>query len=114
MGNIKNQEARYADPTADTPNGEELEKQLSQELEEVFGARVDGNAVDEIYMRKVYVINKVMNEHIGMGSVSIQRFKSVEFSTFASCGIEMRLLGIELIMRAMGSSSFRIVCFMPN
>lgn len=80
MGSTKKQDSQYADPTADSPNGEELEKQLSQELQEVFGARVEGNAVDEIYRRKVYIINKVMNEHIGMGSVSIEQFEQIPIS----------------------------------
>ncbi|KAN0065621.1 hypothetical protein ACQY0O_000750 [Thecaphora frezii] len=56
-------------------DGGEIEKQLSQDVVERFGARrVDATAVDEIYERKVFILNKVLNEHIGMGKVQWQVF----------------------------------------
>ena len=51
----------------------ELEKQLSREAAEAVG-RIEGTAVDDIYERKVYIINKVLNEHIGMGKLQWQIF----------------------------------------
>lgn len=51
----------------------EVEKQLSQEVTEALG-RPEGASVDEIYERKVYILNKVLNEHIGMGKVQWQLF----------------------------------------
>lgn len=51
----------------------ELEKQLSPNSSE---ARSPGAtmSVDDIYERKVYILNKVMNDHIGMGKVQWQLF----------------------------------------
>ncbi len=37
-------------------------------------SRPDGASVDDIYERKVYILNKVMNDHIGMGKVQWQLF----------------------------------------
>ncbi|PWN51789.1 MFS general substrate transporter [Violaceomyces palustris] len=54
-------------------NGE-LENQLTKEIREAFPDRADSRAVDEIYERKVYIVNKVMNEHIGMGKLQWQIF----------------------------------------
>ncbi|GAC76127.1 synaptic vesicle transporter SV2 [Moesziomyces antarcticus T-34] len=54
-------------------NGDQLEKQVSPLESEVF-SRPDGASVDDIYERKVYILNKVMNEHIGMGKVQWQLF----------------------------------------
>ncbi|SPO24421.1 related to PHO84 - high-affinity inorganic phosphate transporter [Ustilago trichophora] len=54
------------------PAGAELEKQLTPESEAF--SRPDGMSVDDIYERKVYILNKVMNEHIGMGKVQWQLF----------------------------------------
>ncbi|SPO23783.1 related to PHO84 - high-affinity inorganic phosphate transporter [Ustilago trichophora] len=54
------------------PAGGELEKQLTPESEAF--SRPDGMSVDDIYERKVYILNKVMNEHIGMGKVQWQLF----------------------------------------
>ncbi|EST05192.1 Major facilitator superfamily [Kalmanozyma brasiliensis GHG001] len=49
-----------------------LEKQLSPGSEEF--SRPDGKSVDDIYERKVYILNKVLNEEIGMGKVQWQLF----------------------------------------
>lgn len=43
----------------------EKETELEEDLHLRF-AHVEASAVDEIYRRKVYIMNKIMNEHIGM------------------------------------------------
>ena len=53
-------------------SGGALEKQLTPESEAL--SRPDGRSVDEIYERKVYILNKVMSEHVGMGKVQWQLF----------------------------------------
>ena len=43
------------------------EKELALEEDHLPGfSHVEASAVDEIYQRKVYIMNKIMNEHIGM------------------------------------------------
>ncbi len=49
-----------------------LEKQLSPDSSAL--ARPDASSVDDIYERKVYILNKVLNEEIGMGKVQWQLF----------------------------------------
>ncbi|KAJ1018265.1 hypothetical protein NDA18_006423 [Ustilago nuda] len=53
-------------------NDGQLEKQMTPESQEL--ARPDGMSVDDVYERKVYILNKVMNEHIGMGKVQWSLF----------------------------------------
>lgn len=50
----------------------QLEKQISPDSDDI--ARPDGRSVDDMYERKVYILNKVLNEHIGMGKVQWQLF----------------------------------------
>ncbi|SNX83799.1 related to PHO84 - high-affinity inorganic phosphate transporter [Melanopsichium pennsylvanicum] len=49
-----------------------LEKQLTLDSDEL--SRPDGKSVGDIYERKVYILNKVMNDHIGMGKFQWQLF----------------------------------------
>ncbi|WFD23160.1 hypothetical protein MEQU1_001846 [Malassezia equina] len=46
---------------AEKNKGNELEDDLN-----IHFSHVEASAVDEIYRRKVYIMNKIMNEHIGM------------------------------------------------
>lgn len=46
---------------AEKDKGNELEDNLN-----IHFSHVEASAVDEIYRRKVYIMNKIMNEHIGM------------------------------------------------
>ncbi|KIS68915.1 uncharacterized protein UMAG_02900 [Mycosarcoma maydis] len=53
-------------------NPGQLEKQVSPNSD--LAVRPDSEAVDDMYERKVYILNKVLNEHIGMGKVQWQLF----------------------------------------
>ncbi|WFD19547.1 hypothetical protein MCAP1_001779 [Malassezia caprae] len=46
-------------------NGAKEESELEGDLH-LRNSHVEASAVDEIYQRKVYIMNKIMNEHIGM------------------------------------------------
>ncbi|EPQ27410.1 uncharacterized protein PFL1_04948 [Pseudozyma flocculosa PF-1] len=76
-------------------DGGDAEKQLSKEVAQQFGSRVESSAVDDIYERKCYILNKVLNEHIGMGKVQWQVFFLSGFGWFCD---NMWLQGVAIAL----------------
>ncbi|PWY99427.1 MFS general substrate transporter [Testicularia cyperi] len=74
-----------------------LEKQVSPDSDAAAQGlgRPEGLAIDDVYERKVYILNKVLNDHIGMGKVQWQLFLLAGWGWMAD---NMWLQGVAIIL----------------
>lgn len=61
-----------------------LDRKLSNIDPEELGQRLEASGVSDSYERKVYILNRVMNEHIGMGKVRISSFQLCSLTLYNS------------------------------
>ncbi|PWN96524.1 MFS general substrate transporter [Tilletiopsis washingtonensis] len=62
---------------------------------DILGKRLDAIGVNSVYERKVYILNRVMDEHIGMGKFQWQLFLLSGFGWFVD---NMWLQGVAIIL----------------